>query len=368
MKLEIEQKQFYEGINIVRKAVSTQTTLPILSGILLKTEGDKLKLAGTDLEMGIEYFVEANIIKEGAIVLPARYFSGIIKELPNEKIILEMNSATNSVFLKCGNSKFNINGSPADEFPLLPKIDANKSFKMEQNKLQLMIEQVDFAVSKDDGRPFLTGGLLLAEDGEIKLITTDTYRLAYRKSSLNQEDINVEDIIIPGQTLSELRRLLTDTDEEVEICVTDNQILFSFAGISFHSRLIEGNFPNYKYVIPNTNKSKVEIDKNELLHATRRASLLAREDANIVKFNFGEDKVTITANAPEVGQAYEEVPNKLTGQETEIAFNANYLLDVLKVIDEEEVVLELSGPLSPGVIKNKERDDYIYVIMPVRSA
>lgn len=367
MRIELNQKEFYQGIQTVRKAVSSKTTLPILSGILLKTEEDKLKLLGTDLELGIECFVEAKVIKEGSIVLPAKYLTSIIRELPNENIILTTEPSNNTSQIKCDTSQFNIHGSAADEFPLLPEIKEGCKFSITQQKFKKVIEQTEFAISKDESKPFLTGGLLLVEENNIKLVATDTYRLAYRRSQI-KEEIKDEKVIVPNKTLSELSKLLDNAEEDIEIIITENQILFTFAGISIVSRLIEGQFPNYKQVIPNNNTTEITVNKDKLFKAAKRADLLAKKDSNIIKINFKENRLIITSNAPEIGQAYEEVPVSLVGQETEIAFNALYLLDCLKVIDEDEVILELSGSLSPGVIKTKSEEEYIYVIMPVRSA
>ncbi|MGM0501537.1 MAG: DNA polymerase III subunit beta [Bacillota bacterium] len=368
MKIKVRQKDLYQGIQTAAKAVSSKTTLPILSGVLLETVDDKIKLVGTDLEIGIECFVNAEIISEGSIVLPAKYLTSIVRELPAEEIILTTEDSNNTSQIKCGNSQFNIHGSPADEFPLLPEVDSGINFSLEQNKLKEIINQIEFAVSDDESKPFLNGGLFLVTEQMIKVVATDTYRLAYRENEIEDKDLNIDQFIVPRKTLNELNKLLTDSEEEVNINITENQALFNFSGISIVSRLIEGQFPNYKQVIPDKNKTTATIDKNELLHATKRAALLAKQDSNIIKINLKSDKLVITANTPEVGQAYEEVPIELTGEETEIAFNAQYLIDCLKVISEDKVNLELSGSLSPGVIKTDNEYEYIYVIMPVRSA
>nr|WP_282580128.1 DNA polymerase III subunit beta [Natroniella sulfidigena] len=364
----MQQKEFYQGIQTVRKAVSSKTTLPILSGILLKTEGDKLKLVGTDLEIGIECFVNTQVIQEGAIVLPAQHFTNIIRELPNEEIILSAETSNNTAQIKCGNSQFNIHGSPADEFPLLPEVESGTKLTIEQQRLKKIIEQIKFATSKDENKPFLSGGLLLLEDETVKLIATDTYRLAYKENTITDKQGELTKAIIPNTTLQELTKLLDNQEEKTKIVLTDNQILFKFSGISVVSRLIEGQFPNYKQVIPDTSETEIVVNTQQLLQATKRAALLAKEDSDIIKVNFNEDGLIITSNAPEIGQAYEEIPISLVGQETEIAFNAKYLLDALKVISDEEVTIKLSGPLAPGVIKTKSEQEYIYVIMPVRSA
>ncbi|GAB6099670.1 DNA polymerase III subunit beta [Halanaerocella petrolearia] len=367
MKIEINQKEFYQAIQTVKKAVSSKTTLPILSGILLRTTGNTLKLVGTDLEIGIECFIEANVIEEGDIVLPAKYLASIIRELPNQKVIMATEPSNNTSQIKCGHSQFNIHGSAADEFPLLPEIESNTRFSISQQRLKDLINQIEFAISEDESKPFLTGGLLILEDEIIKLVATDTYRLAYREDEVDQINSEQEEVIIPKKTLSELSKLLDKTEDKVEITITENQILFNFAGISIVSRLIEGQFPNYKQVIPNQTKSKVEVDKDTLLQSAKRAALLAKKESNVIKINFESERLIITSNAPEVGQAYEEVTISLTGPETEIAFNASYLIDCLKVIDEDKIKMELSGALAPGVVKT-DSDKYISVIMPVRSA
>ncbi|WP_408955299.1 DNA polymerase III subunit beta [Natroniella sp. ANB-PHB2] len=368
MRIKLQQKEFYQGIQTVRKAVSSKTTLPILSGILLKTEENKLKLVATDLEIGIECYVDTEIIKEGSIVLPAQHFASIIRELPNQEILLSAESSNNTAQIKCGNSQFNIHGSPADEFPLLPEINSKTKFTFEQQKLKQIIEQIKFATSKDENKPFLSGGLLILENKTIKLIATDTYRLAYKEETTNNQKINLTKAIIPNSTLQELTKLLNNEEKEAEIVITDNQILFKFSGISVVSRLIEGQFPNYKQVIPDSSETEVTVDTKELLQATKRAALLAKEDSDIIKINFNAEKLIITSNAPEIGQAYEEVPISLLGQETEIAFNAKYVLEALKVITDEEITIKLSGSLAPGVIETSSEQKYIYVIMPVRSA
>ena len=368
MKLKVNQEDLYQGIQRANKAVSSKTTLPILSGILLATEDNKIKLVGTDLEIGIECFVEAEVISAGEIVLPAKYLTKIIRELPKEEIVLTTEDSNNTAQIKCGHSQFNIHGSPTDEFPLLPEVESGVNFSLSEEKLKAIIDQIEFAVSDDESKPFLNGGLMIIEEGKIKVAATDTYRLAYREDEIDFDDLEVDEIIIPSKTLSELSKLLSDTEDEVNISVTENQTLFNFSGISIVSRLIEGQFPNYEQVIPDQNTTTAVVDKQSLLNATKRAALLAKQDSNIIKINLKSDKLIITANTPEVGQAYEEVPIELEGEETEIAFNARYLIDCLKVISDEKVNLELSGSLSPGVIKTKTEYEYTYVIMPVRSA
>ncbi len=369
MKIKVMQKEFYDAIQKVYKAVSNKTSLPILNGILLKTLDGQLRIVGTDLEIGIEVFLDVEIIKKGEVVLPADYLNNILREMTNQKIELNVDKSYNTV-LKTDNSKFNIHGSPAEEYPSLPEVNSEEFFTIKQNKLKEMIEQIKFSISKDDNKPFLTGGLMVLANNEIELVATDTYRLAYRKDRVNGEGIEDIEMIIPNQTLNELNRLMSDSEKELKMQFTESQILFEFNDLSLVSRLIEGQFPKYQQVIPKNNNSKVEVDKQSLLRAAKRAALFAKENSNIIKINLTSDKLIITSNAPDVGQAYEEIPVSLTGKKTEIAFNASYLIECLKTLDVEKISLELSDSLSPGVIKINDNDsvEYIYVIMPVRSA
>ncbi|SDC43596.1 MULTISPECIES: DNA polymerase III subunit beta [unclassified Candidatus Frackibacter] len=367
MQIKVNKKELYEGIQIVSKAVSSKSTLPILSGILIKTVNDKLKLVGTDLEIGIECNVNAKIISNGSTVLPANYLTSIIRELPNQELELKVNEENNAKII-CDLSEFKINGFPADEFPLLPEIESGTEYLLKQKNLKTMIDRIKFATSNDESRPFLTGGLLLVEDQLLKMVATDSYRLSYTELNLDKE-LSDNKVIIPSKTLDELSKLLSSEEEkEVQILTTDNQMLFDFSGITIISRLIEGNFPNYNQVIPNNFSTQVTVKRKDLLNATKRASLFVKDNSNIIRTKFEDSRLIIESTSSKVGESYEELEIEQQGDNTEIAFNANYLMDVLKVIDSEEVLLELSGKLSPGVIKEMKSDEYIYVIMPVRSA
>ncbi len=256
MRLELEQKDFYQGINTVRKAVSANRTLPILSSVLIKAESGRIKLVATDLEVGIESFVEGKVIEEGTILLPANYLANIVKELPDDKIRLEVDSNKAKVSIKCRGSHFSINAGNPDDFPLLPEVRGAIRLRIKQGQLKEMIDSVDFAISLDGTKPFLSGGLFMVEGGKLRVIATDTYRLAYRYIDIEDGELDVE-AIIPRKSMNELSKLLLDPNEEVEVAITQSQILFEFSGIVVVSRLIEGQFPNYKYVIPNTSKTKV---------------------------------------------------------------------------------------------------------------
>ncbi len=369
MKVEVNRKEFYDGIQQVKQAVSSKTSMPILSGILLATEENRLKLVGTDLEIGIESFVDVTVQESGAIVLPAQTLTRIVRELPNEQITLTTDDSTNTAQINCGHSKFNIHGSEADEFPTLPDLEDGIEFEVEQELFTNLIKQTEFAVSQDESKPFLTGGLLELNGSSVNLVATDTYRLAYRGEIIEGVDLEPEEVIIPDQTLSNIKKLAEPDDEEtIEVLITDNQALFTFSGLTMVSRLIEGEFPDYQQVIPDNNQTEVVADTKELLSSLKRAALVAREDSDTVKFDLRADKLIITSNAPEVGQAYEELTVEAKGDEIEFAFNANYMIDCLKAISAEQVTLHFADALSPGIVKPKSETEYVYVVMPVRSS
>ena len=369
MEIEVDQTDFYEGIQIVKQAVSSSANMPILSGVLLSTKEDELKLVGTDLEIGIETFIDVNVKQPGEIVLPAQTLTRIVRELPSEKVVLTTNPDNNTAQINCSNSRFNIHGSEAEEFPALPELGDGVKFSLKQEMFKELVEQTEFSVSQDESKPFLTGGLLELGDKTMKLVATDTYRLAFRAEGVEAIEAEGKQVIIPHQTLSSVKKLLIPKeDEKIEILITDNQALFTFSGITVVSRLIEGEFPDYNQVIPNNNPTKLTADTGGLIQALKRAALLAKEDSDTVKFNLKENKLVITSNAPEVGQAYEEVDVEIEGKEIEFAFNADYMIDCLKTISSEQVSLEFEDALSPGVVKPKSDTEYVYVIMPVRSA
>jgi len=367
MKLTATKDNLSYGVQVVQRAVSTKNPLPILSGILLKTGNGHLNFTATDLEMGIECSVPVSIEGEGGVVLPVRYFGEIVRRLPDVNISIEVNKENNLTLIKYGQSEFDLLGMPAEEFPILPSIDSEDTLVLKQDLFKNMIKQVGFSTSTDDNRPIFTGILMEIESKEIRLVATDTHRLAYRIGNIENGDTEIQkSVIIPGKTLNELNRIMTGDSEELKIAFGENQAVFEMPGIRLISRLIEGQFPNYKQVIPQGCKTKIKIKTKELLEATERASLLAKEGANIIKLTVTDGSLVINSNSPEIGKIEEQLAIEMEGEETQIAFNSRYLIDVLKVIDADEILLELTGSLSPGIIKRADGENYIYLILPIR--
>lgn len=368
MKFAIAQKDFLEGIQTVQRAVSNKNTLPILAGILIKTDNQRLKLVATDLEIGIECYINAEIITNGEIVLPANHLSSIIRELPSKTVEVNCDLDTRSAEIVCGNSRFTINGFPADDFPMLPKVEEGTRIIIKQPLFKEIIEQVKIATSNDETQPFLNGALLRINDAEFTMASTNSYRLAQRKTTLENLIDTKLDVILPNKTLDEMARLLDDAPESlVSIQITMNQILFQMENITVISRLIEGRFPNYEQVIPKNSTTFVTINRKDLLQAVKRVALIAISNSNIIKVNIAGNMIVLESMNLEIGQAHEELSVNMEGPDIEISFNAVYLMENLKVIDSDDIKLCFSGKLSPFIVKPEDNIDYTYVISPIRS-
>ncbi|SDL15720.1 DNA polymerase III subunit beta [Natronincola ferrireducens] len=363
MRFSCQQKTLINSIGIVQKAVSSKTTLPILKGLYIEVIDNYLKLVATDLEIGIEHVVEVNTYEEGAAVVDARLFSEIIRRLPDSEVEIQLQE-NNQIYIKCENSEFNIISYDPKDFPELPSIEEDYFYETAQDLFKNMIRQTAFATSIDEARPVLTGVLMEIEDDILNMVALDGYRLALRKGKIQSPVDNKA--IIPAKTLNEINRILDDVDESINITLTNNHALFTIGNTKIISRLLEGEFINYKQILPKEYKSKVKVKTKSLLNSIERASLLAKEGKNnLVKFAVSEDRVIITSNS-ELGKVHEEVLVELEGEEINIAFNSKYLIDVLKIIEDEEVYLELTTNLSPGILKPVNNEYYIYLILPVR--
>ncbi|MFZ5968722.1 MAG: DNA polymerase III subunit beta [Bacillota bacterium] len=364
MKIICSQKNLSHSINIVQKAVSPKTTLPILKGILLETCEQQLKLVGTDLEIGIENYIDAKIISQGSVVISSRLLGDIVRKLPDADVEIEVDDQ-NNVVIRCESSEFTLMGQPAVEFPELPEVEEENHYEVQQDLLKNMIRQTVFAAAIDEARPILTGVLMEIENGMVNMVALDGYRLALRQGNIKTSNSNKA--VIPSKTLNELYRIISDEGiSNVDIFFTDKHVLFHMDDTRIISRLLEGEFINYKQIIPKEHRSCVKVDTRKILDSIERASLLAKEGKNnLIKFSIKDDKMVITSNA-EIGKVYEEVPIILEGDDIEIGFNSKYLLDVLKIIDSEEIYLNFTTSVSPCIIKPTDHQNFTYLILPVR--
>jgi len=375
MNISVMQENLARGLSTVSRAVSSRATLPVLANVLLKTENAGLKLTTTNLEIGINCWVPGKVSEEGEITVPAKLLTDLVASLPNQRIDLVLSPKDRTLKLTCGNNRSSIKGIEADEFPVVAAIGDTPVSSVDAKVLREALGQVVFAAATDESRPILTGVLTKLNGDRMTLAAADNYRIAVRTLALDKA-VNPEiTIVVPGRSYVELMRILPDVETPIEITVTPNksQVLFHIEGIDLVSRLIEGQFPNYEPVIPASHSSRAVLDREAFLAGTRRASIFARDSANIVKIEIGGDEATgpgvaITAHAADVGDNADTVDAAIEGSPTAIAFNARYLTDVLSNLGAEEAALELSGPLAPGVIRGIGKDDYVHVIMPVRTA
>jgi DNA polymerase-3 subunit beta len=364
------QENLARGLSVVSRAVSNRSTLPVLANVLLKTEDAGLKLTATNLEIGITYWVPGKIEADGATTVPAKLLTDLVNSLPaGDRVDLTL-QAGDTLHLVCGRFESHIKGIDADEFPAIGTAGERPTTRIAQNALRRALAETVFAAASDEARPILTGVLARFEGDQLTLAAADNYRIAVKTIAI-LDPVPETSVVIPARALNELARVLADVDDPVEIVLAGgrNQVMFHLDGIDLVSRLIDGQFPNYQQVVPQSHTTRAVFDREELLRAVRPAALIAHESANIVKLQIGADSepgITVSASA-EVGDHVGQVEAAVEGDGTTIAFNARYLADVLTNVTAEQFALELNGPLSPGVFKPLGDDRYIHVVMPVRT-
>ncbi len=366
MRIHCVQHQLLRGVQTVARAISPRASMPILGNVLLEASEDRVKLAATDLELGIESYVEATVAEDGAVTLPARILTDIVSNLPEGDVEIRVPEGESRATITCEKVRFEVLGLPAADFPVLPSSDGDVLVRLDAGLLRTMIRQTSFAVSTDETRPFLTGVYLVLEGETGQLVATDGGRLALRRAKIPSPEGGKITAIVPGKTMSELVRALGCVEGEVTIASHENQVLFALPGMRFISRLIAGQFPNYEQVIPKEYKQRIRVGTERLLRAVRRASITARDSANVVRLSASDGTLTITSNTPDVGTAEEQVGVEVEGDAVPVAFNAKFLMDALGNIDAAEVFFDLTGPLSPGALRPVEHPDYVYVLAPVR--
>ena len=367
MNLSITKDQIIAGLQAVQNVVSNRTTLPILSNVLLRAENGKLELTATDLDVTVVCSVDAKVTKEGSTTVPVKKLFGIVRELNGGEIELETDEK-NVTSVRSGSSFFKINGLGADEFPPINQKKDDKKVVLSQETIRSMLKKTSFAVSTDESRYVLNGIFISLKEGKMTLVATDGRRLALVDEEVDIPEKSSGEFIVPAKAVNELNRLLQDKGE-VEMKFGENHASFALKddkgfSVLLITKLIEGNYPNYRQVIPGEAKERIPLVREELLQALRRAEIMTSEKANSVKMSFGRNALAITANSPEVGEARETIAVNYKGKEMAIAFNPRYLIDPLAALAEDEVFIELIDELSPGVLKIN--GPFLYVVMPMR--
>ncbi|MDD5731436.1 MAG: DNA polymerase III subunit beta [Patescibacteria group bacterium] len=378
MKITCIQENLNKALMHSSRIISLRSSLPILDNILLSTDQGRLKISATDLELGINYWIGAKIEKDGAIAVPSRLLTEFISNIKEEKISIKVEET--EVIIDGEKYNATIKGVSPEDFPTIPDISRDFLFSISSKDLLNAINQVAFAAAGDNTRPILSGIFFKIEKDVLKMAATDSYRLAEKKIKVIKSDKSSKTFIIPTRTISEVGKILKDAGEKVEVCFDENQILFNFGSIHLISRLIDGQYPNYEQIIPTEFENEVLVDKQELFNVCKVASLFARESANSIKMSIKPEKVkegekeketggilSIVGQGVQIGESISKIPVKTKGKEIEISFNAKYILDVLPNIPEKNVEIKFSGSINPCLIKGEGKQDYLYVIMPLRN-
>jgi DNA polymerase III subunit beta len=375
MEFNCDKKELQAGVSTVEKIVATRSTLPIIGNILFEAGKSSVKLSANNLEMGIELTIKAEVEKEGSLLLPAKTLSGIVSKLPEGRIGLKLNE-NRTVRITYDKSHFNLHSLPPDEFPLLPKVKEGKTITLDSEVLVAMIRQTIFAVSNSEDKYVLTGVMMetgksqmAGDNSNLRMVATDGYRLAKKSAKVTGLGDGNINIIIPAKALTELAKIIEgEKSQPVKIVVSGEQISFRYDDAYLVSRLIQGQFPDYKQVIPKKNTTKVTLNTAELLRAAERAAVIASGSANVTCFEVKGGKMHVTANTPDVGSVDEVIDAEVKGQDkAKVSFNVRLITDVLDVIHSEKVIVELSEGLSPGTIRQDGDEDYIYIVMPIRT-
>ena len=365
MHFRCEKRQLVEGVSTVQKAILGKSPMTVLEGIYIESSQNEIIMRGSDVDLSIETEVPSTILEEGRIVIDSKLFGDIIRKLPDATIELAT-MENNTILISCENSEFNLLYLDADEYPMLPEITSNEKIAIKENVFKNLIRSTSFAVAQDEARPILMGVLFEVKNKVLNMVALDGFRLAMRSEYLEfNEDVSV---VIPGKTLNEVSKIIADGDENIFISFNDNHILFEVDQTKIVSRLLSGKFIKYESIIPTDHKLSFKVKRTALSSSIERASLMAKEGSSrLIKLVIENDQAVITSTS-QFGKVREEVPVNMDGESMEIAFNANYLLDTLKVMDEDEVIIEMTSGVSPTIIRNSIKNNSTYMVLPVRLA
>ena len=367
MKINCSTEELSKGVQTIQSALSSRTTLPILLNFLIETEESKLKMISTDLQMGVKHYIKAEIENGGSVTIPAKKFSDILHTLqPGQEVFLSIDEE-NKVLVKCGRSRFVINGAPKSEYPVLPEFNKKASFEVSAAELAGMIKRTIFAASSDETRYVLNGVLWSGSGGILEMVATDGRRLATAARSIIPKDKDFR-AIVPTKILAEIIRLigaLSDSEEKIGVSITENQIAFQTSETTMLSRLVEGSFPNYEQVIPSKKDISVELDTKALLTITKQASLCSQDRSGSVKLSFKKGRLHVSA-ASQTLEFEDEIPIDYKGDDLTIAFNPQFVMEGLKAMETDSVRIGLTTPVNPALIEPMGEEGYKYVVMPMR--
>jgi DNA polymerase III subunit beta len=367
MRIVCGKEELAEKLQVVGRGVSTRTTVQILAGIMLRAAGGKLYLSATDMEISLRVTLDAQVEEEGTVVVPGRLLVDIVRLLPGGEVTLEARAEDGIARLICGTASYSLHTYGAEDFPRLPEIDPETAFTVEREAFLDTIARVSRSASRDESRPVLTGVLVRFEGGKVVMAATDSYRLSVKETELEQGPPHELEAIVPARALAELARIGQAAESPtLDVGVQENQVVFGVDGVWLTARRIDGQFPNYRQLLPEQFEAEVQLPRDELLDVVRRTGLLAQRKSPL-RLRFEEGELTVSAQTQDVGEARESLPVGYAGEAMEIGFNADFLRDGLESVSDETVRLKLISPLRPGLIHG-ETDDFLYLIMPIRLA
>jgi DNA polymerase III subunit beta len=366
MKLTLPRDSLFAALQLVGRAVSTRGTLPSLGGILLNAGDHGLTLRATDMELGLTRTLEdVEVERDGTLLLPGRLLADVVRSLPAEPVTIEQRAEQRDVELTAAGARFHLRTLPVEDFPRVPEFEGD-AVKLPATPLAETIDRVARAASRDEVRPILTGVLLQAEATTLTMVATDSYRLSVKHTSLESELTSPLEANVPARALRELARVIAaDAVDEVEIAMPRNQVVFRAGSVFLSSRLIEGQFPSWRQLIPESFEHEVRLPRGEFLEIARRVSQLAQRNAPL-RLAFAEGELTVAAETPDVGDAREAMPAPYSGEPLEIAFNPQFLVEGVESVESEELALQLSSPLRPGLLRPVGDEDFSYLVMPIR--
>ena len=373
MRLLCLQENLNKGLSIVSRAVPSRTTLPVTQNVLITTDNGKIKLVTTNLEIAISTWVGAQIEDGGSVAVPAKLLSELVSSLPSEQISISNSNNSTGIEINCDKFNSQVNGTNPDDFPPIPTVNADVVATIDSKVFQDAITRVDVASATDESRPVLTGIKMELDGDNFTLAGADGFRLAVFKGKLLEKISEKYDFILPSRSLQEINRIIVDQDEPITFSVTPskNQAMFKLSNVEIVTQLVQGTFPNYSQLIPESFQTRTEVPVEEFQRAAKTASVFARDGSGILRLhinspgNENPEKLSILSRSEEVGENESQIEAKVEGEDSKIAFNSKYLTDVLSVIKEEKVVIETTSPSSPGVIKPLGQENYIHVVMPM---
>lgn len=365
MKFTISRSELADSLRVVSKGLSSRSTLPVLSGILLNVKNNVLTMESTDLELAVRHVTTALTETDGDIVVPGALFTNIITNLPDAAVTCELEGRT--LHITCLTSSFAINTLSPDDFPSFPQVDPDRSLTIPASKAAGMVRQVSRAISRDESRAILTGILLSVDGDTLRFVATDSYRLAVRETKLEKKvEGEFADVVIPGRIFDDVMKSAASFDE-ISLGVSENQIVITFDTTTFVTRRIEGNFPNYQQLLPKEHATTAIVDTGEFITAVKRVALLAQHQSSVkLGFSVEDQDLNLSSNTADIGSAVEDIPSKVEGEDVQIAFNHQYLLDGLNAIHTDDVRVEIQSTNRPGIFKATDEETFLYLVMPVR--